>query len=220
MPHDQAADEAALRDSQHSFTRRRVPDKWGGGRPKGFRDHFPHPRLSCGVCVRIIARIGGTDTRAPTRPRLGLLGESRVIARLVSSRVTVLLGVQQRLRSFGIGEDAPWGGADKTTARPCGITLQMLAAGSGRSLCPLMVAPPANNLEETWNMKNTVELKCWACEKPFNIEYGPGRPPRYCGFSCKNLARTIARRVRFVERREQQRVARAEATSRQNDSAT
>lgn len=49
-------------------------------------------------------------------------------------------------------------------------------------------------------MNDTFELKCWACEKPFTIEYGPGRPPRYCGPSCKNLARKIARRVRFVER--------------------
>jgi len=61
-------------------------------------------------------------------------------------------------------------------------------------------------------MKNTVELKCWACEKPFDTEYGPGRPPRYCGPSCKNLARKITRRVRFVERIELQRVSRAEAS--------
>lgn len=58
-------------------------------------------------------------------------------------------------------------------------------------------------------MKNTVELKCWACEKPFDIEYGPGRPPRYCNPSCKNQARRNARRDRFVERVEQQRAARA-----------
>lgn len=69
-------------------------------------------------------------------------------------------------------------------------------------------------------MSNTVELKCWACEKSFNIEYGPGRPPRYCGSSCKDLARRIARRVRFVERNEQQRVARAETSTVENNSAT
>ena len=56
-------------------------------------------------------------------------------------------------------------------------------------------------------MTELVELNCWACEKPFTIEHGPGRPPRYCGPSCKNLARRIARRVRFVERAEQSRNA-------------
>jgi hypothetical protein len=66
-------------------------------------------------------------------------------------------------------------------------------------------------------MNNTVELNCWACEKPFNAEYGPGRPPRYCGPSCKNLARKIARRVRFVQRIEEQRALRAEALKRINE---
>ncbi|MGY3680237.1 hypothetical protein ACVWXU_003860 [Streptomyces sp. TE33382] len=57
-------------------------------------------------------------------------------------------------------------------------------------------------------MNNTVELNCWACEEPFKVEYGPGRPRRYCGHSCKNLARKIARRIRFVERIENQRATR------------
>lgn len=68
-------------------------------------------------------------------------------------------------------------------------------------------------------MKNTVELKCWACEKPFNIQYGPGRPPRYCGPPCKNLARAIVRRVRYVERIRQLRATRAETSNMKNNSA-
>ena len=56
-------------------------------------------------------------------------------------------------------------------------------------------------------MNNTVELKCWACEREFTTEFGPGRPRRYCSPDCKELARKIARRVRYVEQAEQQRMA-------------
>lgn len=56
-------------------------------------------------------------------------------------------------------------------------------------------------------MKNTVELKCWACEEPFNIEYGPGRPPRYCGPSYKNLARDFAQDPLYRANRETARSA-------------
>lgn len=128
--------------------------------------------------------------------------------------------MQERLRSFrGSGEEAPRGGAT-TAARLHGI-YPNAGRGVGLSSVPSPnTALPSNDLEETWEMNNTVELKCWACEKPFNIEYGPGRPPRYCGPSCKNLARKIARRVRFVERIEQRRAACAEVPSVENNSAS
>lgn len=56
-------------------------------------------------------------------------------------------------------------------------------------------------------MNNTVELKCWTCERDFTTEYGPGRRRRYCSLDCKELARKVARRIRYVELAEQQRTA-------------
>lgn len=63
-------------------------------------------------------------------------------------------------------------------------------------------------------MNDAVELDCWTCGKPFSIKYGPGRPPRYCGSSCKNAARRTARRLRFMQRIEELRAARSEALGR------
>lgn len=126
--------------------------------------------------------------------------------------------MQQRLRPFG-------GRGRKRTGRceddgPVSRHVSRCGRGVGLSSVrsPNAVLP-SNDLEETWDMNNTVELKCWACEKPFNIQYGPGRPPRYCGPPCKNLARAIARRVRYVERIKQQRATRAETSNIENNSA-
>jgi len=68
-------------------------------------------------------------------------------------------------------------------------------------------------------MNDPIELNCWTCNKPFSILHGPGRPPRYCGPSCKNRARKIVHRIRFLERIEQQRAARTEASTLKTNSA-
>lgn len=48
----------------------------------------------------------------------------------------------------------------------------------------------------------TVELKCHVCEEPFTVEYGPGRPRKYCGVACRALAYKVARRIVYVEQAE------------------
>lgn len=97
------------------------------------------------------------------------------------------------------------GGAAAAAARLHGLTPKAMSRAAMR--IPSDTALPIRNFEETQNMSNDVELRCWACKKPFSVEYGPGRRRRYCGPSCKDLARRIARRVRYVEEAELRRLA-------------
>ncbi|GGT84112.1 hypothetical protein GCM10010244_06070 [Streptomyces coeruleorubidus] len=54
-------------------------------------------------------------------------------------------------------------------------------------------------------MDKTITLTCYACEEPFTVEYGPGRPRRYCSDSCKALARKVRQRLHYVEQAERRR---------------
>lgn len=56
-------------------------------------------------------------------------------------------------------------------------------------------------------MIKAVTLKCWTCAEPFEVGAGPGRPRRYCNANCKYLARVAVRRVRYVAKLEEQRIA-------------
>jgi hypothetical protein len=62
----------------------------------------------------------------------------------------------------------------------------------------------------------SIYLKCFSCEEFFSVEYGPGRPRRYCSTECKQLARKVVRRIRYVEQAEERRLRATEELAHRN----
>lgn len=62
--------------------------------------------------------------------------------------------------------------------------------------------------------EGTLTLTCWACEREFEAPYGPGRPPQYCGDTCRTISRKVRNRVAYVARAEQRRLHMAEVEYR------